>query len=252
MYSQKLEKIGLSPKEATIYTKLLEAGDSTAGILSKITKIKRPTVYLILRELESRGLVLEIAGKKKLFRAENPEKLKKITKRRRRKLIADELELEQLIPALLNISKSQVLEPLVKIFHDIEGIKNILEDISSSRKPWYFFGSSENIIKAFPLEDLNELIEVTDDQREKAGRPKVLFITDKGIKTLKHFKAHKPGIREIKTLPNIQEKSALIIYEEKILIFNGSENIFAILIDSKEISSMVKVMFKMLWESIKN
>ena len=115
MYNEKLEKIGLSPREALIYTKLLEAGDLTAGILSKLTKIKRPTVYLTLKELEKRGLVVETVGKRKLFKAENPERLNKITKLRRRRLITDELELEQLIPTLQKITKNQTTEPAVKV-----------------------------------------------------------------------------------------------------------------------------------------
>lgn len=253
MYTEKLEKIGLSHHESLIYTKLLEAGDLTAGILSKVTKIKRPTVYLTLKELEARGIVSEIVGKRKLFRAENPDKLYKITKRRRRKLIDDELELDQLIPTLLNITKHQTTETDVKVVYGMEAIKNLLEDISASRQSWYFFGSSENILKAIPAKDFQELLEETNKLREKATRPKVYFITDRGIKKITHFKAPKPLIREIKILPHIiKEKSALLIYENKVVILNIDENIFATVIESRETAGMVRLMFKMLWESIKS
>lgn len=252
MYSEKLEKIGLSRHEALIYTKLLESGDLSAGILAKVTKIKRPTVYLALKELGARGLIIEIFGKKKLFRAENPEKLTKITKRRRRKLIDDELELDQLIPALLKVTKNKITEPEVKVMRGMQAIKNLLEDISASKQSWYFFGSSENIIKAIPFQELNELTIDTDKLREWAGRPKVYFITDKGIRKLAHFREHKPAIREIKILPNIiKEKSALLIYDDKVVILNIGENTFATVINSKETTGMVKLMFNMLWESIK-
>ena len=92
----------------------------------------------------------------------------------------------------------------------------------------------------------------SNKHREKAGRPKTYFITDKGIKDLDTFKAHKPHIREIKILPNIiKQKSALIIYEDKVVIFSISENTFATVIESREIMGMVKIMFDMLWESLK-
>ena len=253
MNAEKLEKIGLSHKEALVYIKLLEAGNLTAGSLAKLTGIKRPTVYLTLKDLIALGLVAEIAGKNKKFRAESPEKLNKINKKRRRELINAELELEQLIPSLLSITKISVQQPEIKVLYGIEGVKNIIEDISASRQSWYFFGSAENLIKGFSPADLEELMQETDKHRERADRPKTYFITDKGIKDLDTFKTHKPNIREIKILPNvIKQKSALIIYEDKVVIFSISENTFATVIESKEVMGMVKVMFSMLWESIKD
>ena len=252
MTIEKLEKIGLSHNEALIYLTLLQAGDLPAGILSKHTGINRATVYLTLKGLISSGLVAEIMGNNKVFRAESPENLNKITKKSRREVIAAELELNQLIPALLSITKTIVDEPEVKVVYGLEGVKNVLEDVTASRQSWYYFGSTENIIKALAPSDFNELVEETDKHREKAGRPKIYLITDKGVKNIRTFQGHKPAFREIKILPNvIKQKSALIIYEEKVVIFSISENTFATIIESKEVSGMVKTIFDMLWESIK-
>jgi sugar-specific transcriptional regulator TrmB len=82
---EELQKLGLNEHEARVYLAALGLGPSSAAQISEQTNIKRPTVYLALKNLIKQGIVFEIfANKKRLFQAEKPEKLEKLTKRMRR------------------------------------------------------------------------------------------------------------------------------------------------------------------------
>jgi sugar-specific transcriptional regulator TrmB len=63
-----LTNIGLSEKEAIIYLTLSNIGKSSAYKLAKKSKIKMPTVYLILESLIQKNLVLQIPdANRKIF-----------------------------------------------------------------------------------------------------------------------------------------------------------------------------------------
>jgi sugar-specific transcriptional regulator TrmB len=57
MLINQLKKIGFSEKEALIYLQLVHAGGQSASTLAKKTRINRTTMYDILENLKSRGLI---------------------------------------------------------------------------------------------------------------------------------------------------------------------------------------------------
>ena len=79
---------GLTDKEARIYVSALGLGTTTILMISKISGLKRPTVYTIIDSLVRKGLFsIELKGFKKMYRAENPDRLKAIFDGRRHELI---------------------------------------------------------------------------------------------------------------------------------------------------------------------
>ena len=246
-----LAKIGLSDNAAKIYLAALSMGPSSANALAESTKIKRPTTYLTLENLVKQGLISEtIQNKKKLFKAEQPEKLNKLTRKMRRQVISAELELEKLMPELKAIRKKIIEAPKASVYRGLEGVKNIIEEFTGSKTPWYLFGSSETIMSYLKPEELGDIITDTNKLRENAGKPKAHLITDKGILKIKQFQTSNFKIREIKILPNIiKATSAFVIYEDKVAVFSINESPFGIIVESEEISEMLKVMYNIFWTS---
>jgi sugar-specific transcriptional regulator TrmB len=65
-----LQKLGLTEKQATVYMAMLELGEAGMTKIAKKANLKRPTVYLIIDELNLLGLAGEILkGKKKFYSA---------------------------------------------------------------------------------------------------------------------------------------------------------------------------------------
>ena len=73
---EKIERLGLSDKEARVYLHLLESRGGYPSAVASATKLNRSTVYKILTALAIKGLASEIEHGKKIFY--QPEPLNKL------------------------------------------------------------------------------------------------------------------------------------------------------------------------------
>jgi sugar-specific transcriptional regulator TrmB len=64
-----LSSLGLNLSEAKVFVALHELGSSTAGMISKMSRVARESVYQILPKLAKKGLVEEIITRPKKFKA---------------------------------------------------------------------------------------------------------------------------------------------------------------------------------------
>lgn len=248
-----LVELGLGENEAKIYLTALSMREFAAGAIAQRAKIKRSTTYLALGNLIKLGLVSEILSKKrKLFRVEGPESLQNLVKRMHRKAIEAENIVEKLAPALSNIRVENATAPKTTFYNGMEGLKNVLLDVAASKSSWYVFGSTTKILKNLPLKDLREILEEGEINRQKSGRPKIYFITDKGIQALKEFQEHRPERREIKIVPDeIPVSSAQILYDNKIAMLSLGSNPFVSVVESKELFEVAKFMYHLVWNGLK-
>lgn len=248
---EELQKLGLNEHEAKVYLAALSLGPSSARSLADITKIKRPTVYLALENLAKQGLIYETKNSKTLFTAEKPQKLEKLTKRMRRQTIDAEILLESLLPILNKVPKQYAEEPQTSFYSGINGIKNVLLEVSATTNSWHFFGSTTQVLKNISPSDMREILEEGSKFRTQKNRSKIYFITDSGIHSVKGFEDRVTPWREIKILPGtINASSGFIIYEDKLVILNFSKNPFATVIKSKDVVEVVKVMYQLIWKSL--
>jgi sugar-specific transcriptional regulator TrmB len=250
---EELQKLGLSEHEAKVYLAALSLGPSSAAIIADYTNIKRPTVYLALDNLIKQGLISEsILDKKKLFVAEQPEKLNKLTKRMRRKTVEAEILLENLVPALKFLPKEYSEEPKVTFYSGFEGIKTAMLEVVASKASWYFFGSSAKVLEKLLRQEGKGIIKELEKYRQDSDRKKIYFITDQGILSLGgYWRETKTKWREMKILPNlINSGTGFAIYEDKLAILNFENKPFATIIKSKNVAEVVKLMYQLIWKSL--
>ncbi len=107
-----------SEHEVKLYIALIENGETTAKVLAEQTKIKRPTVYLTLDELNKKGLVSVVeTAKIKKYVAQDPEHL--------REFFAQKIRvLNHLMPELKWLSSRLSKKPTVRYFSGIEGARS--------------------------------------------------------------------------------------------------------------------------------
>jgi DNA-binding transcriptional ArsR family regulator len=250
---EELQKLGLSEHEAEVYLAALGLGPSSAAQISEQTNIKRPTVYLALENLIKQGLILEsFAGKKRLFEAEKPQKLEKLTKRMRRQVVDAEILLESILPGLIKLPKQYAEEPKVSFYSGEEGLKNIALEISACPSSWHAFGSGKKLLEKLAKSKRMDILHDSWDLRSSPSRPKIYIITDAGVFSLgKEWEKTKTPWREVKILPGIiSVGSGLIIYEDKVAILSLENKPFVAVIKSKEVVEVVKVMFQLIWKSL--
>lgn len=250
---EELKKLGLNKHEAKVYLAALSLGPSSAYQIADQTGIKRPTVYLALENLTKQGLVSEnFAGKKRLFEAEKPQKLKKLTKRMRRQVVDAEILLESILPGLIKLPKQYSEEPKISFYSGVEGLKNVALEVASSISTWFFFGSGEKILEKLIKSKRMDILHDAWALRNNPDRPKICIITDAGVFALgKEWGKTNTSWREIKVLPKIiNASSGFIIYEDKLVVLSLENKPFAAVIKSKEAVEVVKVMYRLIWESL--
>ena len=123
-----LKKLNLNEKEAKVYLAILEIGRGSVQSISRRADIKRPTTYIILEDLRSKGLVSLIKGAEKvIYTAESPEKiLEEQTKKE--KIIKENL------PELLAIFNTKKEKPRVRFYEGEERIIDLYNEIFKSKK----------------------------------------------------------------------------------------------------------------------
>ena len=69
-----LQSLGLSEKESLVYISLLELGKANVTEIARLSRLKRPTIYVLLEELRKKELVLKVPYvKKAIFIAKDPD-----------------------------------------------------------------------------------------------------------------------------------------------------------------------------------
>src|SRR3954470_21610564 len=105
-----LKQAGLNEKQAAVYIALLELGTATVHPIASKAQVKRPTTYLILEELQAKGLVSVVPRVKKvLYTAENPEKIISDLGRKQELM-------KRFMPQLLALYNAKVDKPQVLLF----------------------------------------------------------------------------------------------------------------------------------------
>lgn len=117
--TEALSQVGLNEKESRVYTTLLGLGRATAYAIAAKSGLKRPTVYVVLDDLQRKGAVQRVAhASKQLFMPKSPDSLFREVKQRVN-------EAERFLPQLLALTSTEK-KPRTLYFEGIEGIRQAL------------------------------------------------------------------------------------------------------------------------------
>ena len=107
MSKQTLGKLGFSDKESEVYLALLQHGKMTPAEIAKLTRISRPTVYSVSKELVKKGVVIEdLGGSSRSLIAKQPEDLAILVNREQKALDAKKTAVQSAIVELKKVAQS--------------------------------------------------------------------------------------------------------------------------------------------------
>src|SRR3989344_1084921 len=117
-----LAHIGLDPKEISVYLALLDLGEATVLKLSKKAAIKRPTAYLVLDALETKGFVVKsLKGGKTVFTAQHPRKIRTEAELRLK-------EIQEVVPQLEAMLQHKDNRPRVVVYEGKSALDKAYDD----------------------------------------------------------------------------------------------------------------------------
>jgi sugar-specific transcriptional regulator TrmB len=245
--AKNLQQLGLTENQAKVYISCLQLGVDTVLNIAKIAELKRPTVYLILDELENLGLVSKTKkASKSLFKAETPEKL--VTDLKIKTETANNL-----LPSLKAIYNLDPEKPNIKIADGVAGARNVYKEIFTYLKN----NPSEELLIFGSLKDAKENFQdqVIDFFYETAGKSKnqIREIGNDDVETRKYYRnSHKINPRHDIRLIRDEGEFTLtdnMLYGNTLVIFSVKKQIFATIIESASITKTYRTLFNMAWRS---
>jgi len=246
MDTKVLEDLGLSKNESKIYLTLLKLGKANSAELARESGVHRINVYDVLNSLIFKGLVSYISESgTRFFKAENPEKF--------RKLLEEKMfSLESKLPSLIQLfdSKKEIHE--VSVLRGIEGKKAQFEEIArTTSKSTHLVFTPHGLISLFRQPYKTMLVKWYKRLAEQNVKSKNLVLDT-------------PDARQrAKLLEDIENYEVRFskglhfspvswdVSTELVFITFHTEPYLIIRIKSKEIAKAFKNSFELMWKSAK-
>lgn len=233
-----LSQIGLNEKQSQVYLALLELGTATVHPIATKAGIKRPTTYLILDDLQRKGLVSVVPREKKaMYTAESPEKL-----------ISDLNKKQELVkrflPNMLALYNAKINKPQVLLFEGREAVRGVYDQILSA-KHVDFFSTIRDIILVYP--DYPQKL----NGQAMAGRIKVRELLTRSQADLAYARSMDHGENFIqKFAPGSSEfLTDNCLHDGKATFFSFEPYIFAVQISSQGIYKSLRNLFEYAWQA---
>ena len=242
-----LKKIGLSEKEAAVFTALLALGPSPVREVAQAAKVNRGTAYDVLKGLMNFGLVSQYDSKThQYFAAEPPEKLLSLIKEQQEKLKLLSHDIQSSLPELESRFKGRAGRPVVKMYEGRSGIRRILEDVllvmDQSRKKIYYVYSSATVRK--------NVYEAMPDFSQKRIKQKVMVKT---IALGSGGQLHGLDERKWMSLPESELSPVYeLIYSGKVahISLDNTAKPMGIVVENREIYETQKMIFEFNWKKL--
>ncbi|KKP69120.1 MAG: Transcriptional regulator, TrmB [Candidatus Moranbacteria bacterium GW2011_GWE1_35_17] len=238
---QVLAQFDLVGKKADVYLAVLELGSGSVIEIAKKAEIKRTTVYDILLDLEKIGLIYQTTkGAKRLFVAEDPEKL-------RDQLEEKEKMLSEMLPQLRSLYNVKGIKPKIRFYEGKEGLRQVYADTLNYEGEILAF-ASDDVVKTLGMEWANDYLEkrIKKEIRVRIIIPETDLIekefNPKDQKQLRSSKLVNP-----KKYPFSIE---INIYGHQKVALMSSKEETGIIIEGAEIYNTMKLIFELLWDNL--
>ncbi|OGF28302.1 hypothetical protein A2477_03365 [Candidatus Falkowbacteria bacterium RIFOXYC2_FULL_47_12] len=252
MLNDLFQNLGFSDKESEIYIILLKSGTATAGDISRKTNINRTTVYDILENLMQKGLVSKYKkGGKTFFNTFEPKHLLTYLDREKeeyaKRIEKQKEKTQQLLPQIISLQNLKNAKPKVQFFEGEKGMREAYEDTLDSKEIILAYANVETMHKGLP--------NFFPEYYARRAKNKVFIraILPQNTLSIERSKYNQEEMRRTKFLPSqdMTFSPEVNIYDNKMLIASWEEKM-AVIIESKELADLQKIIFNLLWDSLPN
>lgn len=246
---QTLLSIGFNDKEAHVYLTVLELNEALPSAISRRSGIKRSTTYLILDQLQKRGLISHIKRSGHLYyQACNPNSLIENQRKKYDEIRKSINDLEQALPELLSLHQDLANTPQMSVFKGKEGLIQIMEDTLTVKDKMLLCWSNVELCVYDLLRDYYP----TYISKKISGGVclKGVFAYDKMAVRFK-----KRGVEELREVYLIPKDKYLIeneinIYDDKVAIIAPQDQV-GVIIQNAHIANTQRSIFNLAFEYAK-
>lgn len=233
-----LTSVGLLPSEARVYLAALELGPSTVQHIATKAKISRTAAYEAIELLEGRGLVTSVLrGKKRLYAAEDPERLPSYLKEEQQRLGSKIDEMIRHVEAMKLLAGG--IRPTVRMYEGEEALHAFFNHIETV-KPEDFA----------EISNVDDVYSFLDEKSLLAARKAYAWAGVKSYRLLHRGKLRNPRAgAEFCELPDEwgEFHGNIAIYEDFVTMVTYVGKLVSVIIESKTLADTMRLFFNMSW-----
>ena len=240
---QALKELGLSEGQIKVYASVLDLGAANLNSIHEKTGIERRNIYDILNKLIERGMVSYIVEKgKKVYQCTSPSNIAEEVKAKQAALKSLEGELPK-IRSLFELSKPKIR---AEIYRGNESLKALLNE-ALEHKATYWIGGNSGVENTSLKNWFRHWME-----RRVEKNIMMYDLVDYGTHleglTPNNVSKHKKNYYKHCALPKeLVSPMVVLIFGDKVAQILWSEQSFAFVIESKEITDSFMIYFKYFW-----
>lgn len=242
MFEKYLQEIGLNEKEAIVYLALLQVDSDSVVNIAKKTKIKRPTVYIVLESLAKKGLVSEVEiGKKTHYAAEPPERLETFVEQQRLAIVETAKRIVDIIPQIKRVQRDLGERPVLKYF---DGKEAAFQDSlafflpsGSKEDTGYFVFNRDLIENVFSQKEIEAIAQDRPKRKIKA-----VSVYNYSRRELQSDDLSDRTRVDLKDFPI---KCDLSVYDDRVQFVTLTKRISSIFIQSRDVADTLKTLVKL-------
>jgi sugar-specific transcriptional regulator TrmB len=242
-----LAEYGLSDKESNVYLAMLELGPASVQDIAKKSGVNRATTYVMIESLKRRGLMSTFdEGKKTMFVAESPERLKRLIEKDMSVIQEKENRLKEAMPTFLALFNSSSEEkPNVRFFEGEEGLRTVREIYLQTR--------GEILTITAIDEDASNASKIDESQRmflTRQLRGRTIVALKNGVQLPIYNKEN----WQVKFIPYEQNPffGEMTLFDDKVAIILPKAKPIVFLFENKQTRDMLKAMFEFMWRGAQN
>jgi len=249
MYTDALQSIGLSDREAKIYDLLLTHGAMPASRIARLSGIERSLVYVHLNELVDRELVLEHNETKVArFASAHPQVLERLVQQKHQEAESASASLSAVFHQMTQQFETLSGQPGVRFFSGADGLEYINKQLRSTSVEEMLLIRSGHSSAEVP-----EYQTLIHHQRELRLKKKVpLKVIGPAIDSMKQkIGEDKESLteRRIIAAEMFDTPSQILIYNNTVVFTTFQEPMLTTIIEHEAIAVTVKTLFMYIWRS---
>lgn len=249
-----LDNLNIKPRSQKVLLFLLGRDTSPVSDIAFALNLPKSSVYDSLNELLENGLVTEYNSEnKKEYGVVDPEQLARVSDQKIKKLQEDHKELLNLIKSTKKVSG--VAKPKIRFYMGDEGIKQAFRDTL-----WHDKCSISYLM--WPMKDMFRTMGLDFSIWHSHLRYKhQVYLKVIQTESDLDFVETIPGAKELiasegwntncdtRTAPkDIKWRMSFWIYDNICLFASGGEEKIAFVVESKEFTDLMTILFKQMWE----
>jgi len=245
-----LRHLGFSEKESRVYVASLQIGSAPMQKIAASAGVNRATTYVLVESLMHRGLMTSFTqGKKRLFTAEDPNKLLELVHREQFELQEREKAVQEILPDLQDIYQTTIEQgqkPRVKFYEGKEGLKAVRNEFLKVK--------SKEIMGIFNYDYVTQVFDEEENQ-SFAERREQKNITTKSVYTSQNGpireSENEKDLTSLRYLDCAKYNSPIdiAVFDNKVAITSLEGDLMSAVIENRNVADAMRQMLGIIWTS---